>query len=188
MNLQKGLRRLAIVVAAAYWLVVLLMIGSLVHSTYWSERQALQSFEIDIMDTQTLSVVAKSDAEVEEIMRRLCGPPRLEELRSRYPEYDDLATNDLADAVYRRFYQTMPRDQFDREFAAPTGRCDGTDPQGKTLGDEHSQALSTAMGVGFRQLGWAAAVFATISGILFAAIWVWKGFRAKGASRLKPKS
>ena len=177
--MQKGLRRLAIVLASAYWLVVLTFLGSLAHSTYRSERDQLQSFEIDIMDTQTLSVVAKSEAQVEEIMRDLCGPPRLEELRKRYPEYNDLENADLADAVYRRFYRTMPRGEFDKEFAAPSGRCEGTRLQGQTIGNEHRQAFATASGVAVRQLGWAVALFIVISGIAFAVIWVWKGFRAK---------
>ena len=40
------------------------------------------------------------------------------EFRQRYPQYDDLNDAQLADALYKKFYSDMPRQQFDEKLAA----------------------------------------------------------------------
>jgi hypothetical protein len=41
------------------------------------------------------------------------------EFRLRYPQYDDLSDAQLADALYRKFYSDMPREQFDKKIERP---------------------------------------------------------------------
>lgn len=51
----------------------------------------------------------------------------LAEIRQQYPQYSDLDDNTLADALYKKFYSDMPRDQFNAKLgisAAPS------EPQG----------------------------------------------------------
>ncbi len=38
------------------------------------------------------------------------------DIRARYPQYQDLSDQALADAIYRKFYSDMPRDQFDAKL------------------------------------------------------------------------
>ncbi|HEY0926744.1 hypothetical protein [Brevundimonas sp.] len=177
--MAKGFRRLAIVLATAYWVICLPLIGGHVHSTYNYELESLQVFDVNIGDTQTVAVVARSDEDLERILRDLCGPPHLNEFRKRYPEYDDLNNEQLSEALHRRFYRQMTREAFDREFGRPSGRCDGTALQGQTIGDEHRQSLNAAVNVGLRQLAWAALVFAAIAAITFSGFWVVRGFQSK---------
>jgi hypothetical protein len=44
-------------------------------------------------------------------------PTVLAEFRQQYPEYNDLNDAQLADAVYKKFYSDMPREEFERRFA-----------------------------------------------------------------------
>jgi hypothetical protein len=37
--------------------------------------------------------------------------------RQRYPQYNDLSDAQLADALYKKFYSDMPREQFDKKIA-----------------------------------------------------------------------
>lgn len=37
----------------------------------------------------------------------------LDEIRKQYPQYADMPDADLADAIYKKFYSDLPRDQFD---------------------------------------------------------------------------
>ena len=37
---------------------------------------------------------------------------KLAQFRQKYPQYDDMSDADLADALYKKFYSDMPRDQF----------------------------------------------------------------------------
>lgn len=55
--------------------------------------------------------------------------PSLSEVRQKYPQYNDLSDDQLADSLYRKFYSDMPRADFDAkigrtaapaEVAAPT--------------------------------------------------------------------
>jgi len=41
------------------------------------------------------------------------------EFRLRYPQYDDLSDAQLADALYRKFYSDIPREQFDKKIEQP---------------------------------------------------------------------
>lgn len=38
--------------------------------------------------------------------------PTINDIRARYPQYNDLSDDQLADAIYRKSYSDMPRDQF----------------------------------------------------------------------------
>ena len=43
----------------------------------------------------------------------------LAQFRQRYPQYNDLSDAQLADALYKKFYTDIPREQFDRKIAGP---------------------------------------------------------------------
>ena len=43
---------------------------------------------------------------------------RLAEFRQKYPQYDDMSNADLADALYRKFYSDMPREQFNAKIGS----------------------------------------------------------------------
>lgn len=43
--------------------------------------------------------------------------PSIAEIRQKYPQYEDLSDQQLADALHRRFYSDMPREQFDAKIA-----------------------------------------------------------------------
>jgi hypothetical protein len=38
----------------------------------------------------------------------------LAEFRQQYPQYSDLSDDQLADAIYKKFYSDMPREQFNK--------------------------------------------------------------------------
>jgi hypothetical protein len=38
------------------------------------------------------------------------------EIRSRYPQYNDMSDSQLADAMHRKFYSDMPREEFDKKI------------------------------------------------------------------------
>lgn len=40
----------------------------------------------------------------------------LQDIRSQYPQYDDMSDQDLADKFYSKFYSDMPRDDFDKKL------------------------------------------------------------------------
>jgi len=44
-------------------------------------------------------------------------PLFLAKFREQYPEYNDLNDAQLADAVYKKFYSNIPREEFERSFA-----------------------------------------------------------------------
>ena len=47
---------------------------------------------------------------------------KLQDFRRQFPEYADMPDRQLADAVYRKFYSDIPRDQFDTQIGmAPVG-------------------------------------------------------------------
>lgn len=41
----------------------------------------------------------------------------LAEFRQQYPQYSDLSDDQLADAIYKKFYSDMPREQFNKKVA-----------------------------------------------------------------------
>lgn len=55
----------------------------------------------------------------------------LQAFRQQYPEYDDMSDQALADALYRKFYSDMPRDQFDTKIGlgATPGDAEPSGPQ-----------------------------------------------------------
>lgn len=42
--------------------------------------------------------------------------PSISEVRQKYPQYQDLSDDQLADALHRKFYSDMPRDQFNAKI------------------------------------------------------------------------
>jgi hypothetical protein len=42
--------------------------------------------------------------------------PSLAEFRQKYPEYDDMPNDKLADTLYRKFYSDMPRAEFNQKL------------------------------------------------------------------------
>ncbi|WP_139812979.1 hypothetical protein [Ensifer aridi] len=53
--------------------------------------------------------------------------PSISEIRQQYPQYSDMSDADLADALHRKFYSDMPREQFNAaigysETLRPSGR------------------------------------------------------------------
>jgi hypothetical protein len=47
------------------------------------------------------------------------GPSFLAVFRHRYPEYNDMNDAQLTDALYKKFYSDMPREQFDKKITKP---------------------------------------------------------------------
>src|SRR6516164_358912 len=43
--------------------------------------------------------------------------PFIAEFRQRYPEYNNLTDDQLSDAVYKKFYSDMPREQFEKQVS-----------------------------------------------------------------------
>jgi hypothetical protein len=41
----------------------------------------------------------------------------IEEFRQQYPEYNNLTDDQLSDAVYKKFYSDMPREQFEKQVS-----------------------------------------------------------------------
>jgi hypothetical protein len=90
MNWRRGLFRLWIVGAAPF-VIAVAFIG-------YSEIKA----EFD-----AVAIASKPKA----------TPLFLAEFREQYPEYNDLNDAQLADAVYKKFYSGIPREEFERSFA-----------------------------------------------------------------------
>ena len=42
--------------------------------------------------------------------------PTISEIREKYPQYDDMSDSALADALYRKHYSDMPREQYDQKI------------------------------------------------------------------------
>jgi hypothetical protein len=49
----------------------------------------------------------------------------LAEIRAQYPQYDDLSDEQLADAMHRKFYSDMPREQFDAKIGLAPDPIEG---------------------------------------------------------------
>lgn len=97
--------------------------------------------------------------------------PTIAEIRDKYPQYKDMTDEALADALHRKFYSDMPREQFDFSVGmrktdpatsqprdvpayAPPG-VEGYDPNSGLVAPQYSQAGSAAMGAAdSTTLGW----------------------------------
>ncbi|MCP4410079.1 MAG: hypothetical protein GY807_20510 [Gammaproteobacteria bacterium] len=90
------------------------------------------------------------------------------DIRVKYPQYEDLSDQDLADALYKKHYSDMPREKFNAAVGlsapkAPEGSRDGDGVFEKidagmrgaadmmTLG--HSDEIAAGLGTGFGLLG-----------------------------------
>lgn len=49
----------------------------------------------------------------------------LKDIRKQYPQYDDLSDQQLADALHKRFYSDMPREQFNERIGLSGGQGGG---------------------------------------------------------------
>jgi hypothetical protein len=107
MNLKRGLLRL--------W--VLLALTWLVPTTWlmWNELTKTQhEFLVTFANNKKYSITGPEGASREqalEILHRQLSS-KLAELRQKYPEYNDMSDSVLADAIYKKYYSDMPRDQF----------------------------------------------------------------------------
>jgi len=63
--------------------------------------------------------------------------PTISEIRQKYPQYRDMSDADLADALHRKFYSDMPRDQFNTAI----GYADKPRPSGRHLSFEEGAEL-----------------------------------------------
>jgi hypothetical protein len=60
--------------------------------------------------------------------------PTIEEIRQKYPQYDDMSDADLAGALYKKYYSDMPREQFDAKIGfGATAQAEEQGPQKPTL-------------------------------------------------------
>ncbi len=75
----------------------------------------------------------------------------LQDIRAKYPQYNDMSDQQLADALYKKHYSDMPREQFDAKIgAAPDPNAflnePATDPIGRMLG----QTVGESQGRGYQ--------------------------------------
>lgn len=79
------------------------------------------------------------------------------EIRAQYPQYQDLSDQQLADAMHRKFYADMPRDQFDAKIGLtqPNGHnvpeyvppgVEGYNPETGMVERQYGKGGSAAMG------------------------------------------
>lgn len=58
--------------------------------------------------------------------------PTISEIRQQYPQYQDMSDDQLADALHRKFYADMPRDQFNAKIGY-AAQAPALDPQTERL-------------------------------------------------------
>ena len=93
MNLRRGLFRLWIIGAALFVIAV----ASISYPGIKAEFEAVES--------KPEAVESKPEAGTSTV---------LAEFRQQYPQYNDLSDDQLADAIYKKFYSDMPREQFNK--------------------------------------------------------------------------
>lgn len=54
--------------------------------------------------------------------------PSIAEIRQKFPQYDDMTDQQLADAVYRKFYSDMPRADFDAKLGGGSAAAEPQEP------------------------------------------------------------
>lgn len=64
----------------------------------------------------------------------------IQEVRKKFPQYEDLSDQKLADALHSKFYKDMPRDEFDRKI--------GLNKQSKVAGAVDAFTQGTTLGFG----------------------------------------
>src|SRR4051812_21569606 len=69
--------------------------------------------------------------------------PTIAEVRQKFPQYNDMSDADLADALHRKFYSDLPKEDFDKKIGlspqGPTGTKRG---YGETFGRAAAQGAS----------------------------------------------
>jgi len=96
MNLRRGLFRLWIIGAALFVIAVA--------SVSYPGIKA----EFDAVESKPEAVESRPEARTSTV---------LAEFRQQYPQYNDLSDDQLADAIYNKFYSDMPREQFNKKVA-----------------------------------------------------------------------
>jgi hypothetical protein len=107
MNLKRGLLRL--------W--VLLALTWVVPTTWlmWNELTKTQpEFLVTFANNKKYSITGPEGASREQALEVLHKQlsSKLTEFRQKYPAYNDMSDSALADAIHKKYYSDMPRDQF----------------------------------------------------------------------------
>src|SRR6516164_6606818 len=103
--------------------------------------------------------------------------PFIAEFRQRYPEYNNLTDDQLSDAVYKKFYSDMPREQFEKQVSElHEFPADFTE-------EEIATALKSTVPNPWATLGtWASIAFGIPLAVLVlgaSLVWAFSGFAAK---------
>ncbi len=102
--------------------------------------------------------------------------PSMQEIRQKYPQYDDMSDAQLSDALYSKFYSDMPREEFDAKIgmtAPETQPSEGRNPSSEA--DDTLSMARTGLG-GF------------IEGIPIAGPLLRRGTEMAAAATLAPMS
>ena len=161
MNWRRGLFRLWIVGAALFVFAI----------TFISYSDIKEQFDVASEPEVTSSFIA--------------------EFRQRYPEFNNLTDDQLSDAVYKKFYSDMPREQFEKKVSEKIAAskkivkfrgqlhgfpADATDEQIAT-------ALKSTITMPWATLEmWASIAFGIPLAVLIigaSLVWVFSGFAAK---------
>lgn len=157
------------VLTIGYWLVVAIWIGLAADQRYWTARDSLHSFDVTI-GSQTVSVVAESESEMIRTMEQLCGPLSPSTSAETAPGKEFESLDELIVAAQQAT---------DQKMRAIEIACEGKLADRRVIGNEHNQALQSAAISAGHQLIQALAFFITGVILIFAFLWVIKGFRAK---------
>jgi hypothetical protein len=76
--------------------------------------------------------------------------PSLADVRSQYPQYNDMSDGQLADALYRKFYSDMDRTTFDQKVGLKAAPVVET-PRGEERGGLALRSFEGGMAAGAQQ-------------------------------------
>lgn len=107
--------------------------------------------------------------------------PTMQEVRAKFPQYDDLSDADLASALHRKYYADMPEADFQKRIgytppevaASPTGK--EPDPLEPASGDPGALGTSVLAGGDSLLLGWGNEIGAALGTPIEAAIGLYTG-------------
>jgi hypothetical protein len=157
-------------------------------SRLWIVGTAL--FVIAVAAVSYSGIKAEFDAFALASRPQAAMPSFIAEARQQYPEYRGLNDAQLADAMYRRFYRDMPREQFERLVAEKIAASRTVEFQGQLHqfpADFSDQEIATALKSTINN-PWASV--ATAAGVALgiplvvlilgaSLVWAFSGFSAK---------